>query len=131
MFEEIFTPFLNRIKVKISETTSDNYKDGQLENEQGWIRSASKTQGGYTQEVVVAFDTGRPDETIPAKYIRAIEATRNGEEALAMDGPNEVKGRAVLLRANAESGMRMVEVSLKGDFSVYEVPSKALLALKE
>ena len=46
-----------------------------------------------------------------------------------MDGPGEVKGRVVLLRANAES--IMVEVSPKGDPSVYEVTKTALLALKE
>jgi len=46
-----------------------------------------------------------------------------------MEGPSEVKGRAVLLRANADSAM--VEVSPKGDSSVFEVPKMALLALYE
>lgn len=129
MFESIVTPYLNRIKVEINGTRLDNYKEGQLEDKRGCIRSAHKTQGGYAQEVVVMFDDGTPEETMPAKYVKPIEASRTGEEALAMDGPNEVKGRAVTLRANAESSI--VEVSPKGDSSVHEAPKMALLALKE
>lgn len=129
MFESIVSNYLNRIKVQIQGTRTDNYKDGLLEDKTGFIRSAHRTQGGYAQEVVVVFDDGSPEETLEAKYVKAIEASRNGEEALAMDGPNEVKGRAVLLRANADSAM--VEVSPKGDSSVYEVQKTALLALYE
>ncbi|KAJ3553394.1 hypothetical protein NP233_g12654 [Leucocoprinus birnbaumii] len=128
MFESIVKGFLERIKVEIVGTRTDGYKDGQLERKQGCIRSAHKTQGGYAQEVVVEFDDGSPEETLPAKYVRPIEETKIHGEALALDGPNEVKGRAVSLRANAESAM--VEVSPKGDSSVYEVPRAALLALK-
>ncbi|KXN87162.1 Transcription elongation factor SPT5 [Leucoagaricus sp. SymC.cos] len=129
MFESIVSIYLSRIRVMIHGTRLDNYREGQLEGKQGCVRSAHKTQGGYEQEVVVVFDDGSPEETLPAKYVRPIEALRTGEEALAMDGPNEVKGRAVLLRANADSPM--VEVSPKGDSSVYEVSKTALLSLKE
>lgn len=129
MFESIVSNYLSRIKVKIQGTKTDSYKDGIFENKTGFIRSAHRTQGGYAQEVVVVFDDGTGEETLAAKYVKAIEALRIGEEALAMDGPNEVKGRAVLLRANADS--TMVEVSPKGDSSVYEVSKTALLALYE
>ncbi|KAF9453366.1 transcription elongation factor Spt5 [Macrolepiota fuliginosa MF-IS2] len=129
MFESIVANYLNRIKVQVQDTRRDNYKDGIHEGRTGFIRSAHRTQGGYTQEVIVVFDDASSEETLEAKYVKPIEALRNGEEALAMDGPNEVKGRAVLLRANADSDM--VEVSPKGDSSVYEVSKTALLALYE
>lgn len=130
MFESIASTYLNRIKVIIRDTKIDNYKDGILENRVGFILSAHRTQGGYEQEVVVAFDDlSGEKETLAAKYVKPIEASRTNEEALAMEGPSEVKGRAVLLRANADSAM--VEVSPKGDSSVFEVPKTALLALYE
>lgn len=129
MFESIVSSYLSRIKVLVAGTRMENYKDGILDGKEGFIRSAHRTQGDYTQEVVVVFDDGTPEETLAARYVKPIEASRNGQEALAMDGPNEVKGRAVLLRANPELGL--VEVSPKGDSSVFEVSSTALLALRE
>jgi transcription elongation factor SPT5 len=131
MFESIVSNDLSRIKVKIVGTTTDNYQEGHLEGKAGYIHSAHRAQGGYSQEVVVVFEDGSQEQTLAAKYVRGVEATRNGEEALAMDGPNEVKGRTVLLRANADIDSTMVEVSPKGDSSVYEVPRPALLALYE
>jgi len=129
MFQPIAFSFLDRIKVKITGAIEDNHKNKHFEGKKGIIDAMHSSQDGYKREVAVVFDDGTPREVFPRKYVKPIEASRNGEEALAMDGPGEVKGRVVLLRANAES--IMVEVSPKGDPSVYEVTKTALLALKE
>jgi len=129
MFQPITFSFLDRIKVKITGTIEDNYINKQFEGRKGFIDATQSPLDGYKREVPVVFDDGTSRDVFPRKYVRPIEASRNGEEALAMDGPGEVKGRVVLLRANVES--IMVEVSPKGDPSVYEVTKTALLALKE
>lgn len=129
MFQPVALPFLNRLKVKIAESLEGSYKNKQFEGKKGIIDAVHTSTDGYNREVAVVFDDGTPREVFPGKYVKPLEASRNGEEALAMDGPGEVKGRVVLLRANAES--IMVEVSPKGDPSVYEVTKTALVALKE